>query len=130
MSFNSGDICFAKHPKHAWVVGNVVSSDPKAGTTVKCNDPVRECVGEVLDKLKADDVTSCREDLLDETPDDLLSLTVLHDATLLRCLYLRYFKDVVYTNIGAIVVALNPFNFKIPHYMDDKMEGYLTRKHH
>ena len=22
--------------------------------------------------------------------------------------------DIVYTNIGAIVVALNPFNFKIP----------------
>ena len=56
---------------------------------------------------------------------DLLNLSVLHDGTLLNCLRHRYFKDIVYTNIGAIVVALNPFNFKIPWYMDDKMEGYL-----
>jgi hypothetical protein len=35
-------------------------------------------------------------------------------------------NDVVYTNIGAIVVALNPFNFKIPHYMDDQMPKYLA----
>jgi myosin heavy subunit len=123
-AFNAGEIVFAKHPKHSWIVANVVSCD-KGVVSVKCNDPQREVTGETLDKLKLDDVTNCREDLLDEAPDDLLTLTVLHDASLLRCLHTRYFKDVVYTNIGAIVVALNPFNYKIPHYMDDQMPKYL-----
>jgi myosin heavy subunit len=125
MTFGAGEIVFVKHPKHSWVVGNVVACD-KASATVKCNDPQREVVGETLDKVKIDDVTPCREDLLDEAPDDLLTLTVLHDATLLRCLHSRYFRDIVYTNIGAIVVALNPFNFKIPYYMDDQMPKYLA----
>ena len=123
-TYREGDIVFFRHPKHSWVVGNVSGYNNKH-YQCKANDPVRQCVGDVCEKLKEAEVTSCREDLLDETPHDLLTLTVLHDATLLRCLYIRYFKDIIYTNIGAIVVALNPFNFKIPWYQDDKMKSYL-----
>eukprot|EP00760_Papus_ankaliazontas_P034505 PhM_4_TR7231/c0_g1_i1/m.99531 len=59
---------------------------------------------------------------------DLLSLSALHEATLLRCLYKRYLQDLIYTNIGAIVVAFNPFNYKIPWYVEDgsNMERYLA----
>eukprot|EP01060_Flectonema_neradi_P017288 TRINITY_DN2417_c0_g2_i2.p1 TRINITY_DN2417_c0_g2~~TRINITY_DN2417_c0_g2_i2.p1 ORF type:complete len:1291 (+),score=343.10 TRINITY_DN2417_c0_g2_i2:118-3990(+) len=35
-------------------------------------------------------------------------------------------KDMVYTNIGQIVVALNPWNFKIPWYMPANMPNYLA----
>eukprot|EP01060_Flectonema_neradi_P038377 TRINITY_DN801_c0_g2_i3.p1 TRINITY_DN801_c0_g2~~TRINITY_DN801_c0_g2_i3.p1 ORF type:complete len:1341 (+),score=283.95 TRINITY_DN801_c0_g2_i3:187-4023(+) len=80
----------------------------------------------VCDKLKEDDIYPISKDVLGEDVNDLLSLTILHDATLLNCLKMRYYKDVIYTNIGAIVVALNPFNFKIPHYMDDQMHKYLA----
>ncbi|CUF67578.1 myosin heavy chain MYA2, putative [Bodo saltans] len=124
MAYQAGDVCFVKHPKHSWIVGNITGGHMN-NWSVKANDPERQCTGEMLDKISDADVTTCREDLLDEKSHDLLSLTVLHDATLLRCLYLRYFDDIVYTNIGAIVVALNPFNFKIPRYMDDKMSEYL-----
>ena len=128
---HEGEHVFFKHPKHSWVVGTVAvaakGTGKEATASCKSNDPLRGTVGEIIEKLKPDtEVTSCREDLLDEVPDDLLSLTVLHDATLLRCLYSRYMNDIVYTNIGAIVVALNPFNFKIPHYMDDMMPRYLA----
>ena len=128
--FKVGEIVFFKHPKHSWVLGKVsqVGKDAKGATEYSCvaDDAERQCTGETTSKLKDDDVTSCREDLLDETPHDLLSLTVLHDSTLLRCLYIRYMEDTIYTNIGAIVVALNPFNFKIPWYLPDKMGGYLA----
>lgn len=124
MAYQPGDICFVKHPKHSWIVGSVTGGHTN-NWSVKASDTERQCVGDMLDRLPDADVTTCREDLLDEKTNDLLTLTVLHDATLLRCLYLRYFDDVVYTNIGAIVVALNPFNFKIPRYMDDKMQEYL-----
>merc|ERR1719453_1861097 len=66
-----------------------------------------------------------------ETADnhDLLSLTILHDSTIMNTLYIRYFKDIIYTNIGAITVAFNPFNFKIPWYQDDNMPKYLSEGH-
>ena len=125
MSFHVGDHVYYKHPKHSWVLGNVTGGVDNLWS-IKTNDAERQCIGEMFDKAPNSDVTSCREDLLDEMPNDLLTLTILHDSTLLRCLYLRYFKDIIYTNIGAIVVALNPFNFKIPWYMDPKMADYLA----
>ena len=138
VDFKAGDRVFVKHPTQSWVTALVKSvteatKSVPATYNVQCDDTVRGVDGKtnpeiehVLEKVKLDDVTGLRDDLLDEIPDDLLSLTLLHDSTLLRCLYIRYMKDVVYTNIGAIVVALNPFNFFIPWYMDDQMPKYLA----
>ena len=115
---------FFKHPTKSWVTGKVSDKNDSTGR-YSCRDDS----GEEIAKLTEEDVTPCREDLLgegiDPKVDDLLFLTVLHDATLLRCLQVRYMKDIVYTNIGAIVVALNPFNYKIPWYKDEMMEKYL-----
>eukprot|EP00759_Apiculatamorpha_spiralis_P045940 PhF_6_TR42663/c0_g1_i6/m.64279 len=123
MDFKEGDVVFFMHPEHSWIVGTVTA----AGKVYSCKarDDARKVVGPVTDKLTPDQVIMCREDVLDEDVHDLLSLTILHDSTLLRCLYVRYMKDIIYTNIGAIVVALNPFNFKIPRYMDSMMPEYL-----
>eukprot|EP00759_Apiculatamorpha_spiralis_P059483 PhF_6_TR999/c0_g1_i1/m.1973 len=122
--FKSGDLVFFWHPTHSWVFGTVTNV-AKGTYSCRAEDPKRNVQGESLDKIKEEHVTQAREDLLDEDVNDLLQLTILHDATLIRCLFLRYMKDIIYTNIGAIVVALNPFNFKIPWYMDDKMDLYL-----
>eukprot|EP00759_Apiculatamorpha_spiralis_P035639 PhF_6_TR36299/c0_g1_i1/m.52982/K12559/MYO10; myosin X len=123
--FREGETVYFLHPVHSWVLGQVTAVG-KDVFTCKANDPPRSIAGDVIDKLKEDQVSNCREDLTDETVDDLLNLTILHDSTLLRCLHIRYMKDIVYTNIGAIVVALNPFNFTIPHYQDAVMPNYLA----
>eukprot|EP00755_Sulcionema_specki_P038310 Sspe_Gene.110627::Locus_91689_Transcript_1_1_Confidence_1.000_Length_739::g.110627::m.110627 len=125
MALKAGVLCFyndTKDPVESWSVGYV--TDIGKGITVKNKED-----GQLHGNLSEANVVVARDDLLDEDVNDLLLLTVLHDATLLRCLKLRYFKDVVYTNIGAIVVALNPFNFKIPHYMDTQMPSYLAEGH-
>ena len=125
--YHVGANVFFKHAQHSWIVGTISAAD---GDTYSCkaNDPKRTEVtaGQATDKLKLDDLNPVQNDVLDEVVHDLLNLTILHDSTLLRCLYLRYMSDVIYTNIGAIVVALNPFNFKIPRYMDDVMKNYLA----
>jgi myosin heavy subunit len=116
---------FVKHPKKSWIPGFVSARDAKTGQYTVVDDDHDE-----VHKVTDNDITLCREDLLNEGMDpvvhDLLFLTVLHDATLLRCLRVRYMKDIIYTNIGAIVVALNPFNFKIPWYLDSEMDKYLA----
>lgn len=120
-----GDLVFFRHPKHSWILGNVVTVDGQV--TCRSDDPKRSCVGELVPKLKPEaDVTAAMSNLVDEDVADLLHLTVLHESTLLRCLYLRYISDVIYTNVGAIVVALNPFSFSIPHYQDSCMQDYLA----
>jgi myosin heavy subunit len=118
---NPGAVCLLYSPEHAWVPGTVLDWDGKEGTC-EADWPKKHSVS----KLKEDDIFTCDEAALADEVDDLLNLAVLHDGTLLHCLRKRYFKDIVYTNIGAIVVALNPFNFKIPWYMDDQMPKYLA----
>jgi myosin heavy subunit len=118
-----GALVFYQCPKNSWVVGTVDTWDGKVAT---CRAADAADGKEPVSGLKDANVFVAREDIISEDVNDLLNLTVLHDATLLTCLKRRYLKDVIYTNIGAIVVALNPFNFKIPWYMDDKMSNYLN----
>ncbi|CUG87167.1 myosin heavy chain mya2-related protein, putative [Bodo saltans] len=122
-SFQVDAKVFARSPTKSWLPAVVTAKSDKGLYSVVDEDR------EELQKLSGDDLTPCRDDLLNEGVDpvvhDLLFLTVLHDATLLRCLKVRYMKNIVYTNIGAIVVALNPFNFNIPWYLDAEMDKYL-----
>eukprot|EP01059_Diplonema_ambulator_P011086 TRINITY_DN2105_c0_g1_i2.p1 TRINITY_DN2105_c0_g1~~TRINITY_DN2105_c0_g1_i2.p1 ORF type:complete len:1090 (+),score=442.47 TRINITY_DN2105_c0_g1_i2:58-3327(+) len=114
-----GALCFGLSSKDSWKVGKVTSWNGKVGE-VHCND------GEKLTKLSDEMINLVSDEVLKEDVDDLLNLTLLHDSTLLHVLRERYMRDVIYTNIGAIVVALNPFNFKIAHYTDDNMPKYLA----
>ncbi|RNC40456.1 putative myosin heavy chain [Trypanosoma cruzi] len=121
VSFLPGMHCMCNHPQHAWVPGIIDSFDGKH-VSVSTMTPAKEQVS----KLLPDDVFVCEKNVVDEDVHDLLNLSVLHEGTLLNCLKSRYFRDVVYTNIGAIILALNPFNFNIPWYMENKMSDYLA----
>lgn len=112
------------NPEHAWLVGHVTAYDVKAKTyTCSSKDPAI-----MMDRIPAtaDRFWAPRVEYLEEDVHDLLQLTELHEASLLFCLKRRYFRNIVYTNIGPIVVALNPFNYEIPWYKDDKMHEYLA----
>eukprot|EP00755_Sulcionema_specki_P037931 Sspe_Gene.109914::Locus_90155_Transcript_1_1_Confidence_1.000_Length_1434::g.109914::m.109914 len=123
MSIESGVLVFFKCPKRSWTLGYVQQWDAKKKVgSCKAKEGDTSAVG----KLTEEDIFVMREDIIDEDVHDLLHLTLLHDSTLLDVLKRRYLRDVIYTNIGAIVVALNPFNFKIPYYTDDKMPEYLA----
>uniref|UniRef100_A0A3B4AEU1 Myosin motor domain-containing protein n=1 Tax=Periophthalmus magnuspinnatus TaxID=409849 RepID=A0A3B4AEU1_9GOBI len=41
--------------------------------------------------------------------EDMSTLTELHEAAIMHNLYLRYQKDSIYTNIGSILAAVNPY---------------------
>ncbi|RNF23623.1 putative myosin heavy chain [Trypanosoma conorhini] len=122
----TGDNVFFRHPEHSWLCG-VIESIAEGGIVCATKDPLRKEViqNELITVRNPEDVEPLHGDSLNDAPDDLLKLTVLHEAPLLRCLYMRYMNDVVYTNIGAIVVALNPFTFAIPWYQDSQLYKYL-----
>ena len=57
-------------------------------------------------------------------PDDLISLTHLHEPSVVECLIHRYEKDIIYTNTGPILLALNPFHNLNDLYSDATMKKY------
>eukprot|EP00754_Rhynchopus_humris_P021078 Rhum_TRINITY_DN14724_c1_g2::Rhum_TRINITY_DN14724_c1_g2_i1::g.111735::m.111735/K10357/MYO5; myosin V len=124
-----GADCLFLQGDHAWTPGRVTEWDGKHATCVSIDNTNPEFPWEnsqSFGKLLNTQVYMANKDVLGEDVQDLLSLTVLHDSTLLNVLRSRYFRDFIYTNIGAITVALNPFNFKIPWYTDDNMPKYLA----
>ncbi len=44
--------------------------------------------------------------------DDLIGLTHLHEPAILHALRLRYDADIIYTNTGPILLAINPFKVR------------------
>jgi hypothetical protein len=55
-------------------------------------------------------------------PDDLITLTHLHEPSVVYCLQRRYEQDLIYTSTGPILIALNPFK-GLPDLYDDRMMG-------
>lgn len=65
---------------------------------------------------------------LENPPTDLIKLHHVHQATILHTLRSRFYKDQIYTSIGPILVALNPFKW-IPGIYDDPVKlRYQTKE--
>eukprot|EP01006_Ploeotia_vitrea_P036080 TRINITY_DN65964_c1_g1_i1.p1 TRINITY_DN65964_c1_g1~~TRINITY_DN65964_c1_g1_i1.p1 ORF type:complete len:1207 (+),score=234.46 TRINITY_DN65964_c1_g1_i1:31-3621(+) len=127
MAISAGAVAFFRSPEWNWTLGKVDSLDPKNTFTCTGSGVTKGTPQETCSKLKEDDVFVIQNQaLIDECPDDLLLLTLLHDSTLMHALNSRYYQDVIYTYIGPIVVAINPFKYTIPWYQDAKMPDYLA----
>ncbi|XP_068165927.1 unconventional myosin-VIIb-like [Antennarius striatus] len=62
-----------------------------------------------------------------EGVDDMIQLGELTEAGLLRNLQLRHQKDVIYTYIGSVLVAVNPYQ-DFPIYSGEQVQLYRSRK--
>ncbi|KAL3785109.1 hypothetical protein ACHAW5_009789 [Stephanodiscus triporus] len=56
--------------------------------------------------------------------DDLIGLAHLHEPAILHALRTRYDDDVIYTNTGPILIAINPFKRMDDLYGEEVMEVY------
>uniref|UniRef100_A0A674BIL8 Unconventional myosin-X-like n=1 Tax=Salmo trutta TaxID=8032 RepID=A0A674BIL8_SALTR len=60
--------------------------------------------------------------------EDMSTLAELHEAAIMYNLYLRYQKDCIYTNIGSILSAVNPYK-QIPGLYDPAAVDLYSRHH-
>uniref|UniRef100_A0A673XEI2 Unconventional myosin-X-like n=1 Tax=Salmo trutta TaxID=8032 RepID=A0A673XEI2_SALTR len=60
--------------------------------------------------------------------EDMSTLAELHEAAIMYNLYLRYQKDCIYTNIGSILAAVNPYK-QIPGLYDPTAVDLYSRHH-
>lgn len=75
----------------------------------------------------ADIITVYSMEELEHPPTDLIKLQNVHQATILHTLRSRFGRDQIYTSIGPILVALNPFKW-IPGIYDDVMKANYKDK--
>lgn len=66
---------------------------------------------------------------LENPPADLIKLQHVHQAGILHTLRSRFQKDIIYTSIGPILVALNPFKWIKGIYDTDIKIKYKTREY-
>ncbi|KAL3822610.1 hypothetical protein ACHAXA_006395 [Cyclostephanos tholiformis] len=59
-------------------------------------------------------------------PWDLVEMIHLHEPSIVHALVTRYRKDIIYTNTGKILLALNPFKHLDHLYTRDVMELYWS----
>ena len=104
--------------------GNVVMANP---------DPPEDGVGSASEHFADDDgygsagVQSRKRKLATYYPDDLVSLTHLHEPAVVHCLRKRYEMNQIYTATGPILLAINPFKTLRGLYSEDAMQLYYER---
>jgi len=105
--------------------GNVVVMANYHGTETDNNDN-EESNKEEKKQQKQQDVTNINGEEACGYPDDLITLTHLHEPAVVHCLRKRYEKDMIYTNTGPILIALNPFK-RCKVYGEAIMKSYWER---
>jgi myosin heavy subunit len=119
--------------EHFWVVdaqeGFVVGSEKGSGSTQDAT-----CMVEVqlpqggkeereIPRAKIGPKIQAMDDLLHGCA-DMVEMSEINEATILHNLRLRHAKDVIYTNIGSILISVNPFKFTNSIYTQDQVVVY------
>nr|CEL70079.1 TPA: myosin G, putative [Neospora caninum Liverpool] len=125
------DRCWIPHLTEVW--GVAVPAGPKGSCTYK----LVEVTDDGTDPRNLE-VTLAKSDLAQVTPitdsrslEGVPNVCVLGDvseASVLHTIRVRYRRDEIYTNVGRIVLALNPFKY-LPLYGPDFVRNYFGSAH-
>jgi myosin heavy subunit len=78
---------------------------------------------------KADIIPILSSDDLIAPPNDLVHLSEVNNASILHSLRERFYKDLIYTSIGSILVAINPFKWINNLYHESLMARYASHEY-
>lgn len=118
--------CYISDQVHVFTAVSYDRSTIEDGT-VECKHLITNAESEIpvsfLDKFPISSI-----DEYYNPPSDLITLSDVHAASILNALRLRFAQDLVYTGIGPILVALNPFKWITNLYDDDIKFLYANKK--
>ena len=127
--FEVGVMSFFPHKEDSWLLGKVEEKNDDSVNVVWVDEEggVVGDEGNNTHAVSTADLAPVVDGSLDEIR-DLIDMPYLHEAVLLHHIRKRYWEDMVYTNIGPIVLAVNPYNFNISHYTNENMAKYIEEK--
>ena len=103
-SFSTGDMVWVADDRDAWIYGTIVRSD-KDSVEVKCKDRTNIII---KNKDIARNIEVAGSHLMDDVI-NLVDLDELSEGAILHHTRKRYYEKKIYTFVGAILVAVNPF---------------------
>ena len=120
---SSGEYVWCPHDDAAYLPGRVMSRhDARISAEVIHPDGRRETIT-VLEK-KSTPIKSMAA--ISENLDDLVQLAEVNEAGIVHLLRARFAEDLIYTWVGTILVAVNPFK-QLPLYTPTVMEEVRNR---
>jgi myosin heavy subunit len=102
MSVAVGDRVWIKHEEHAWLSGRITKLDPSFATLDTEAGQIK------MKTAEAHKLEPCGSHI-DDAVDNLVDLDELSEGAILHHTRKRYKQQTIYTNVGAILVAVNPF---------------------
>lgn len=78
---------------------------------------------------KSDVIPILSSEDLEAPPNDLVHLSEVNNASILHSLRERFYKDMIYTSIGSILVAINPFKWINNLYHENLMTNYASHQY-
>ena len=122
----SGGWYWVTDERDAYFAARVVKGDPAGGAgatlhVLRYGSPVGRAA-EAVDAARLGPAIPWLG-ALREHADDLVQMDEVHEASILHCLKARFEQDHIYTNVGDILVSINPFKW-LPVYGADVVEHY------
>lgn len=121
-------VCWIPDVKTVYRLAEITHGYGTNEYTVKCLDSAdRPAVPSQIIKIDAAmtyPVESLEE--LSHPPSDLIQLGDVHRPGILHTLHQRFLKDLVYTSVGPILIALNPFRWIDGVYDDEVKFKYFN----
>jgi len=126
---NSGERwCWAPSDTEAYIEGKFVKEHKDGSFDVELKSgPVTVPAAAAKDlKEKLKDIFIPRLSDISGDYEDMVRMSDVNEATILRNLKLRFSVDRIYTNIGTILVAMNPFKKIDGIYSDARVQEHLN----
>ncbi len=125
--FAVGKYCFIPDQESVFKLVQIIEHHEHDGSiTVKDYDNTSSSA---VMKIKTDQATPVGSlEELEHPPADLIKLQEVHRPSILHTLRSRFQKDEIYTSIGPILVALNPFKWIPGIYDQECMLQYKSDK--
>ena len=113
------DPCFFKDEARGWILGRVTKV---VGVGRTATLSLASTDGKVTAERNASAVEAASARAR-EGVEDMVALDELTEATVLSTLRVRYDRKQIYTNVGGILVAVNPYEAIANVYGEDRMAG-------
>ena len=125
MSFRTGvKYVFVPDAKEKWLPAELITEDVVAGHTVRV---VGETRTRTLSPAESELASPCGQNMARDV-ENLVELEELSEGMVLYHVRERFHRDSIYTLVGSILVAVNPFQ-ALPIYERASMDMYRHRVH-